>query len=271
MRYGYDSADSVLTSALLRVFMHMRNARHPRTLFAGLVACLASAMLVPSAPASAQESAPPTESAPPSESPAEAPVEAAPSAAPAPDPETYGTDLRTLEERVNSLKERVFRSKARLVLLRETVLNGVISGARARVVHRNEMGASFVLQRVSYTLDGEPLFNKTDDDGTLDGQSEIELFEGSIVPGTHNLSVSLLYRGNGYGVFTYLRDYTFKLRASYPFTAEEGKLITVKAVAFERGGITTDLQDRPSIRFETRVKQDIPVDAEASGDVETEP
>lgn len=188
----------------------------------------------------------------------EAGASAAPGDAAAVGPE-YGPELRTLEERVNALKERVFRSKARLVLLRETVLNGVISGARARLVHRNEMGSAFILERASYTLDGEPLFNKTDDDGSLDGQSEIELFEGSIVPGTHNLSVTLVFRGNGYGVFTYLRDYQFRIRASYPFTAEEGKIVSVKAVAYERGGITTDLQNRPGIRFETQIKQDAQV------------
>lgn len=169
----------------------------------------------------------------------------------------YGVDLRSLEEQVNDLKEKVFKSKARLVLLRETVLNGVISGARAVLTHRNEMGPSLTLERVSYSLDGEPLLNRADEDGSLDGQTEIPLFEGSIVPGTHNLSVLLVYRGNGFGIFTYLRDYVFKIRASFPFTAEEGKLVSVKAVAYETGGITTDLTDRPTIRFETEVKKDV--------------
>src|SRR6185436_12666944 len=50
----------------------------------------------------------------------------------------HAIKLRGLEERVNDLKERIFRSKARLILLRETVLNGVISGAKAVIVHRNE-------------------------------------------------------------------------------------------------------------------------------------
>lgn len=255
----------MLTSALVRVFMHMRNARHSRSVLAAAVLAVAG---IWSGDLLAQETPTAAPEVTPGGSTGDA-VDEAPAAANQPTGTEFGTDLRTLEERVNSLKERVFRSKARLVLLRETVLNGVISGARARVLHRNEMGASFILERVSYSLDGEPLFNKSDDDGTLDGQSEIELFEGSIVPGVHNLSVSLMYRGNGYGVFTYLRDYTFKLRASYPFTAEEGKLITVKSVAFERGGITTDLQERPSIRFETQIKQDIPVSDRENAGLET--
>ncbi len=164
--------------------------------------------------------------------------------------------LRGLEERVNDLKERIFRSKARLILLRETVLNGVISGAKAVLVHRNEMGSSFTLEQVSYALDGAPILNKTDENGDLDDKEEIELFNGSIVPGNHNLSVFMLYRGNGYGVFSYLKGYTFKIKSSYAFTAEEGKVTTIRVVGYEKGGITTDLKDRPAVRYDVEVKQD---------------
>lgn len=164
--------------------------------------------------------------------------------------------LRGLEERVNDLKERIFRSKARLILLRETVLNGVISGAKAVIVHRNEMGSSFSLEQVSYSLDGAPILNKTDQNGDLDDKEEIELFNGSIVPGNHNLSVYMLYRGNGYGVFSYLKGYTFKIKSSYAFTAEEGKVTTIRIVGYEKGGITTDLKDRPAVRYDVEVKQD---------------
>lgn len=183
------------------------------------------------------------------------------SASSAPGPTVEDTDyavrLRGLEERVNELKEKIFRSKARLLLLRETVLNGVVSGARARIVHRNDMGASFVLREATYALDGSTLFNKTAEDGSLDERREIELFDGSIVPGNHNISVFLMYQGNGYGVFSYLRGYKFRIQSSYAFTAEEGKLTTVKVVAYEKGGFTTDLQDRPAVRYDVEVKQDV--------------
>jgi hypothetical protein len=169
----------------------------------------------------------------------------------------YAVRLRGLEEQVNDLKERIFRSKARLLLLKETVLNGVISGARARIIHRNDMGSAFRLEEVQYALDGSPLLSRTADGGDLDAQREIELFNGSIVPGNHNLSAYLLFRGNGYGVFSYLRGYTFKIQSSYAFVAEEGKLTTVRAVAYERGGFTTDLQNRVALRYDVEAQQDV--------------
>jgi hypothetical protein len=175
--------------------------------------------------------------------------------------EAAGTDdsatrMRGLEERVNDLKTKIYRSKARLMLLRESVLNGAIAGAKAVVVHRNEMGSAFVLESVSYALDGAPIFTKTDTDGDLSDQTSIELFNGSIVPGNHNLSATLVYRGSGYGVFSYLRGYTFRIKTSYAFTAEEGKVTTVNVVGYERGGLTTDIRDKPAIRYDIEVKRD---------------
>jgi len=180
---------------------------------------------------------------------------APPAAAPAAgeDAESYAVRLRDLEQRINELKEQIFRSKARLSLLAETVLSHVIAGAKAVLIHRNEMGSSFKLVKAVFTLDGAPIFNKVDEEGNLGDQEERVIFDGSIVPGEHNLSVNLEYRGHGYGIFSYLKGYRFKVRSSHAFTSAEGKTITVRTVGYERGDPTTPLEDRPSIRYNERV------------------
>jgi hypothetical protein len=190
-----------------------------------------------------------------------APAESAPGA-PAGKPaqtadEAFNTRVRTLEEQVVDLKEKVFRSKARLQLLQETVLGGDLStGARAVLVHRNEMGDSFVLESVAYALDGAPIFTRTDDDGDLSKHPELEIFNGRIVPGQHQIAVRLVYRGHGFGVFSYLEGYRFKVQSSYTFNAEPGKVTTVQVVGFEQGGLTTDLQDRPAVRYDIESARD---------------
>jgi hypothetical protein len=198
--------------------------------------------------------------------------EAAPAAAPAapaavspipagPGPQTadeaFNTRVKTLEENVVDLKEKIFRSKARLLLLQETVLGGDLStGARAVLFHKNEMGASFVLESVAYALDGAPIFTQVNENGSLDKLEEFEIFNGRIVPGQHQVAVRLVYRGNGYGVFSYLEGYKFKVQSSYTFNAEAGKVTTVRVVGFEKGGLTTDLKDRPAVRYDIEVSRD---------------
>lgn len=211
-----------------------------------LAASLAFAQPAPAAPGgtSTQVEAPQAQEKPASPSPVTA-------------REAFDTRVKTLEEQVVDLKEKIYRTKARLLLLQETVLGGDLStGARAVLYHRNEMGSSFVLESVAYALDGAPIFTKVDSAGDLDKREELAIFDGRIVPGQHQVAVRLVYRGHGYGVFSYLEGYKFKVQSSYTFNAEAGKVTTVKVVGFEKGGLTSDLKDRPAVRYDVEVTKD---------------
>ncbi|MBW2276974.1 MAG: hypothetical protein JRF63_05740, partial [Deltaproteobacteria bacterium] len=109
---------------------------------------------------------------------------------------TYIVRLRDLEDRINRLKEQIFRSKARLSLLAETVLDRKIAGAKASIAFRNEMGGSFRLTKATFLLDGGPVFNKSDEGGNLAERDVIDLFDGPVMPGDHTISVVLHYRGH---------------------------------------------------------------------------
>lgn len=171
--------------------------------------------------------------------------------------EAFTTRVKTLEENVVDLKEKIFRTKARLLLLQETVLGGDLStGARAVIFHRNEMGSAFVLESVAYALDGAPVFTKVDVNGDLDKREEFEIFNGRIVPGNHQIAVRMVYRGSGYGIFSYLEGYKFKLQSNQTFNAEGAKVTTVKVVGYEKGGITADIKDRPGIRYDISTQKD---------------
>ena len=158
---------------------------------------------------------------------------AAPSAGVQTSDEEFTLRVKTMEEQVNDLKEKIFRTKARLLLLQESILGGgsISQGAKAVLVHRNEMGGSFVLESVAYALDGAPVFTKIDVDGDLDKKEEFEIFNGRIVPGQHQIAVKLQFRGHGFGVFSYLEGYKFKVQSSYTFDAEPGRVTSIKIVA----------------------------------------
>ena len=157
--------------------------------------------------------------------------------------------LKALEQRVNELKERIFRSKARLNLLKETVLHGVIAGSRAVIRHTNEMGSAFRLVKAAYAVDGAQIYSSSNET-ELNEKKEFDVFNGSIVPGNHTISVIMVFRGHGYGIFTYLKGYRFTVRASYTLTATEGRQNVIAVRAFERGNATTELKDRPAIKFQ---------------------
>lgn len=147
----------------------------------------------------------------------------------------YNLKLRTLEEKINSLKDKIFRSKQRLAILQETVLSGTIAGSRATVIHKNEVGKAFKLVSAIYYLDEAPVYRKIDAPDELN-KKEIVVFDGSIVPGPHHISVFYVYTGKGYGLFSYMKGYTFKMKAGHSFNVEEGNLVEILISPKDRGG-----------------------------------
>ncbi len=164
---------------------------------------------------------------------------------------TYVVRLRDLEQRIDELKEQIRRSHTRLSLLSDTILSGGVGGARAEITFKNDLSSAFRVTGATFVLDGAVQYNKTDEseNSALAAQKEIPVFSGSIPPGDHTLQIVLRLRGHGYGVFSYLRGYKFQVPSSHTFTITEGKTLKLDVVAWEKGDVTTALEQRPSIRY----------------------
>jgi hypothetical protein len=167
---------------------------------------------------------------------------------------TYAVRLRDLEQRVDELKDQIRRSHTRLALLSDTILGGGAAGSRAEVQFKDEMSSAFLLTHALFVIDNQVQYNKQDDSGALADQKEIPIYTGSVPPGDHTIQVALTFQGNGYGVFSYLRGYKFEVKSSHAFTAVEGKVLEVIATAFEKGGVTTPLEQRPTIEWHETLK-----------------
>ncbi len=178
----------------------------------------------------------------------------APAAAPPIDPSTVKPEdmptavrMRRLEQRTQALKERAWQLKARVQTLKEQMLGGGV-GAQALISHDNEMGSSFRLVKLTYTLDGTQVFARTDDAGeSLYKTKSFDIFTGPISPGNHQLAMVATYKGHGYGVFEYLSKFTFTARNTSAFTSAEGKIARVECRGFEKGGSGTPMEKRAAI------------------------
>jgi hypothetical protein len=174
---------------------------------------------------------------------------------------TYSVRLRDLEQRVDELKDQVRRSHTRLALLSDTILGGGAAGSRAEVNFADEMSSAFLLTRALFVVDGQIQYNRQDDSGALSDQKDIPIYSGSMPPGDHTIQLVLTFQGNGYGVFSYLRGYKFEVKSSHAFTATEGKTLIVTATAYEKGGVTTPLEERPTIQWQEKIQPLAPSEA----------
>ncbi|RYZ03869.1 MAG: dihydrolipoamide acetyltransferase [Myxococcales bacterium] len=187
--------------------------------------------------------------------------------------------LRDLEQRIDELKEQIRRSHTRLSLLSDTILSGGVGGARAEITFKNDLSSAFRVTGATFVLDGAVQYNKTDEseNSALAAQKEIPVFSGSIPPGDHTLQIVLRLRGHGYGVFSYLRGYKFQVPSSHTFTITEGKTLKLDVIGWEKGDVTTALEQRPSIRYVENLRAGVtgegapaaapPAKAEAGGSI----
>lgn len=168
-------------------------------------------------------------------------------AAPAIDKTQY--KVPDIVKKIKALQKKIKQSQQRMDEVVSIVLGTAgTKGAKAILALENKMSGSFVLIQSVVNLDGAPIFKKSDDDGLLEG-GEMEVFNGAILPGEHTLSVLLVYRGAGYGIFSYLKGYRFKVRSSHKFKVKEGKGVKVKVVGYEKGDEETKMENRPAVKY----------------------
>lgn len=176
-------------------------------------------------------------------------------------PTDINRELLSIEEQVNSLKERVFRSKATLQLLAEIVAQGTDTGSRGTITHVNSLGRSYKVESLSYYVDGQARYSRTAAEGGLDGVREIKIFDGPIQAGTHNLSVTMNLQGSG-GVFSYVDEISFNVEANATFEVKDGDTCAIRVDAQERGGMTRSFVERPAVAFDVRCTRSL----DASGE-----
>jgi hypothetical protein len=159
---------------------------------------------------------------------------------------------RIWEERIEELKDRVRRQYTREALARDSLSHGV-PGSRASIHFESALSRIFVVTGVHLALDGAVQYAKDDASGALGGPSGIPVFNGSLPPGDHVVQVVVDLRGSGMGLFSYLREYHFRLRSTHVFTAIEGKTIDLDVSAGEKGNPTTPFEERPTVRYIEKV------------------
>jgi len=186
------------------------------------VATIALALLV-ALPARAQPSEPPEEDAPKAAG-TDAEDAKADAAAPAPEGEAAPTaDLETLRKRYRELRDRLFRSRARV----NTVASELYS-TKLRV-HLDYVGTRFYnVERALIRLDGSRVF---EDVNGIIADDRASRFEGFVAPGRHVVGIRVEATAKEDARFRSIIEDTFTVEAP------EGSVLVIHARAKDDGDI----------------------------------
>lgn len=160
--------------------------------------------------------------------------------------------LQSFQSRIRALSQRVEQAEARVDALKLTALSGSVMQTRATITHVNEVTGAFALESARYMLDGGVIFDREAGDGALD-EERVQLFDGAIDDGPHELEVLLVFKGTSYGPFTYLEGYTFNVRSRYTFDVVQGRANHLEVVAFAREDMTVEPEKKLAIRYDVEV------------------
>ena len=160
---------------------------------------------------------------------------------------------QAISKAVDDLELEVRKSHHQLRLLSDTVLSGGTSAGRAQIRFVNDLSGAFRVSEVLFVLDGAVQYKRKDTSGSLAQQEEIPIYTGSIPTGEHTLQVLIKLKGQGEGVFSYLRGYSFEVRSTHSFKVPSGRTLQLDVVAWERGDATTPLDQRPALRFAQKI------------------
>lgn len=167
--------------------------------------------------------------------------------------------LRQLATLVEDLKNRVTAIRYKLNLMKEVLVEeqSAVGGAKVVIKHVNKMGGSFKLVRLRYFLNGQLLqsYNAANskDEATLSKRT-ISIPVGLVSPGNMKIKVFITYQGNGYGIFKYVRNWTWEVSSEYTFAVDAGKAYTIEVIGYEKGNFNTPLKDRPAIKFKVKTQ-----------------
>jgi hypothetical protein len=170
-------------------------------------------------------------------------VPTAPAAAP------LGSQLKSLDERLEDLADQIRKSQARITRLGEALFSGGGASARTTVKLQNQLSRSFAVTRVLVLLDGAVLVNKFDRGGDLAEELEIPIYDGLVQPGDHTVQILVDMQGNGSRGFPYFRAFKYEVRSTHSFTVVDDKTLKLDVVVYDKGNATTPFEERPAVRY----------------------
>jgi hypothetical protein len=159
----------------------------------------------------------------------------------------YEHELADLQRQLALLRERVVETKSRVITYGERVAQGYTSGTRLVMQNENALGKNFLIDSITYFLDGHQIYAKK-----FDGEVaplEPVVFRGSILPGKHKVDIEVVLRASS-GMFDFSHSARLKLTTSEYFSANEGKQLNLRVRYFDKGGLFTGIEERPGISFE---------------------
>ncbi|MCB0307895.1 MAG: hypothetical protein KDD48_00870 [Bdellovibrionales bacterium] len=160
-------------------------------------------------------------------------------------PNDKETNLQSIEEEVNALKEQVYKTKVKLKEVESATIRGKITGSKGIIDFQNIDKGIFAFVSGEFYVDNKLVYKVTANEKKPIEQ--LRVFDRSLSPGDHKLKVKLKYKGSDQStakVFKYFQDYLFDLESVEDFPVEYGKTSVAKINVVDKGYFNANIKER---------------------------
>lgn len=117
------------------------------------------------------------------------------------------------------------------------------------VTFQHAMGGGFAPVELAVSIDGVSVADCPEVGSPLDARAPVFLGERTLASGTHVVKARVVLRGEGFGIFAYMRKYRFKIAEEKEIVIPDAHSFALRIETRERGGVTTPIEDRPFLTF----------------------
>jgi len=118
----------------------------------------------------------------------------------------YKEDIKEFDRELDKINKELKQEEKDIAYLKNNLINNEISTSKLIVKLINKDDGFFKITNVKITMNGNVIFKKSELN-----KKNITIFKDSSDPGTYTFNFQFTVEGAGYGIFTYMKSYKYKI------------------------------------------------------------
>lgn len=142
----------------------------------------------------------------------------------------YQNEIKEFDKIIDQINQDIKKEKKDISFLKNSLINNEISASKLVVKLINKDDGYFKITKVKITMNGNNILTKD----SL-GKKELTIFNESSSPGLYTFNFDLYVEGAGYGIFTYMKSYKFRIKRTVKVKVHDIGKSKLKIIIYKKG------------------------------------
>ncbi len=142
----------------------------------------------------------------------------------------YQNEIKEFDRIIDQINKDIKKEEKDINFLKNSLINNEISASKLVVKLLNKDSGYFKITKIKITMNGNNILTRE----TLD-KKELTLFNEAATPGLYTFNFDLYVEGAGYGIFTYMKSYKFRVNRTVKIKVHDIGKSKLKIIIYKKG------------------------------------